>query len=161
MRRDLRARNGVRAGHRGVGLLMIKSFADWLFTPREKPGSVLDVIVWWEKRRIPYNLILVGPGIVGLLLFFLIIHFAADLKPGEDAIEPMALLFAPVLLNICFSVGWVAELFLRFVWRQDDSPILGPVFLKLGLSFSLFVIFSPSGLWILSLIMKVIDVWKA
>ena len=79
---------------------MIKRFYDWFLGVSEQPQTWLAIIGWWELRRIPYNLIVGGVGFISLLLFFLFINLAHELQPGEDAIEPLALLAAPVLLNI-------------------------------------------------------------
>lgn len=99
-----------------------------------------------EARRIPYNVIVGLVGLIGLLLFFLFITLAHEIKPGEDAIEPMALFAAPFVINIAYTGGWLAELFLRIVWRER-WPLLGPMFLKLGLSFSVIVVLLPAVVW--------------
>jgi hypothetical protein len=118
----------------------------WYFSVPEEPRSGVDVVVWWEVRRIPYNLIILLAGVVSLPLFLLFIQLAHGLRPGEDAVEPMALIVAPFAVNIAYTAGWIAELFLRLVWR-DRSPAVAPAFLKLGLSFSLFVVFFPTAFW--------------
>jgi len=127
---------------------MVRDAVKWLFAVPEEPRPWWKVITWWEIRRIPYNLICGGVGFISLLLFFHFINVVGELKPGEDAIEPMALFAAPFLINIAYTAGWVAELFLRFVWR-DNIARLGPALLKLGFSFSLFVILLPSVFWFL------------
>jgi hypothetical protein len=78
-------------------------------------------------------------GIVSLIFFFQFIHLAHGLKPGEDAIEPMALIAAPFALNIADTAGWAGELHLRLLWRIR-SPAIGPALLILGLSFSLLLV---------------------
>jgi hypothetical protein len=112
----------------------------------EEPRSSLEVILWWEVRRIPYNLIVGMVGIVSLIFFFQFIHLAHGLKPGEDAIEPMALIAAPFALNIAYTAGWAGELHLRLLWRIR-SPAIGPALLILGLSFSLLLVLLPSVSW--------------
>lgn len=124
---------------------MIKKWYEWMFAaPKEQ--SWAGVIGWWEVRRIPYNIIVGAIGVISLILFYSFLNLSGELKPGEDAIEPLALLAAPVLINIAYTFGWVAELFLYGVWRQR-STALGPAFLKLGLSFSICVVMLPSAIW--------------
>jgi hypothetical protein len=125
---------------------MVRQCYNWLFTKSESPGSWFGIIAWWEIRRIPYNLIVGSVGLISLLLFFLFLSLAHEVKPGEDAIEPMALLAAPFVINIAYTFGWVAELFLYFIWRQR-SNVIGPVLYKLGLYFSLVVVMLPSIVW--------------
>ena len=84
----------------------------------------------------PYNLILGVIGAISLLLFFVFIDLAHELKPGEDAVEPMALFVAPIAWNICYTGGWIVELLLSVV-RRKESAHVGPVLLKLGVGFSM------------------------
>ena len=125
---------------------MITKALRWLFSTPEESRPWWKVIAWWELRRIPCNLIVGCVGFVSLLLFFLFISLAHELKPGEDAIEPMALFMAPILFNIAYTGGWVAELFLRIVWRER-APVIASAFFKLGLSLSLCIAVSPSVIW--------------
>ena len=117
-----------------------------IFSNPEGPRPWWKVIAWWEIRRIPYNIIVGVVGFISLMLFFLFIDLAHELKPGEDAVEPMALFAAPILLNICYTAGWICELFLRLVWREK-SPVVGPTLFKLGLSASLFAAVLPALMW--------------
>ena len=78
-----------------------------------------DAIVWWEKRRIAFNLILFALGMVSVLVVELIgSHFV---KPGEDVEEPLVLLFGVIgygiAANICYSLGWITEL----LWSGGDT----------------------------------------
>lgn len=103
--------------------------------------SAWQVILWWEKRRIPYNILIGTVGIISLILFMIFITNANVVKPGEDAVEPMAIFIAPILINICYTSGWIIELVLRTVFK---SPKLGTVLLKIGISFSLLMVLLPS-----------------
>ncbi|MDC4224478.1 MAG: hypothetical protein MPW15_09680 [Candidatus Manganitrophus sp.] len=124
---------------------MTKALA-WFFETPVEPRPWWKVITWWELRRIPYNLAVGVVGLISFLFFFLFIHLAHELKPGEDAIEPLALFVAPILINFAYTAGWVSELLLRFFWRSGPHPV-GPVLLKLGLIFSIAVVLLPSTLW--------------
>jgi len=125
--------------------MIAKAFRGLISAPPE-PRAWWKVIAWWELRRIPCNIIVGGIGLICLLLFFLFIHLAHALQPGEDAIEPMVLFAAPILFNIAYTGGWIAELFLRIVSRERNS-IIASTLLKLGLSFSLFIAILPAAIW--------------
>ena len=127
-------------------MAIVKRFFLWFFARPSEPPSWLEIIAWWEIRRIPYNLIIGSVGMVSLLLFFVFIHLANELKPGEDAIEPLGLLAAPFAVNICYTAGWIVELLLSAV-RRRRSSVCGPALLKLGVGFSLFVVLLPSTFW--------------
>ena len=126
----------------------MRRFFTWFFSRPSEPLSRLGIIAWWEIRRVPYNLIVGVIGAISLLLFFLFISLAHELKPGEDAVEPMALFVAPVAVNICYTGGWIAELLLSAV-RRKGSALAGPVLLKLGVGFSIVILLVPSVVWFL------------
>ena len=124
----------------------MRRFKKWMFSVREAERSAIDIILWWELRRIPYNIIVGIAGLFSLPLFYFFISRTNVLKPGEDAVEPIALLAAPVVMNICYTAGWVVEGFLEKA-RSDEEEVLGPTLLRSGLKLSLFVIILPSLFW--------------
>ncbi len=105
-----------------------------------------QIILWWEKRRIIYNVTVGLVGFISLLLFFFFINKSGELKPGEDAIEPLALLMAPILINICYTLGWVVEITLR-IFRRSGFQRVSCGLMKAGLLFSLAVVLFPSVYW--------------
>lgn len=108
----------------------------------------LEVVGWWEARRPAFNLMV---GIVGLIsctvigavilgAFFL---FDVDLFP-----EPLSILMIPVygfLANVCYTGGWIAEIFVRTI-RPQDSERLAIAAFKLGLQLSLILTAMPGAL---------------
>jgi hypothetical protein len=118
----------------------------WLFDVPQGDRSDLRVILWWEQRRIPYNLIVGCVGLCSLAFFELAISRTGELKPGEDAVEPMALFVAPFLVNIAYTAGWVVEIVTRRL-SPKGRPAVGPILLKLGLTFSALVALFPAAFW--------------
>jgi len=112
----------------------------------QSPDDWWQVIIWWEMRRIPFNLLIGIYGIISLAIFFWGIWESELLGPGEDAVEPIALLAAPFAVNICYTFGWIVELPARVLW-PSLSRQLGPWLLRLGVAFSLFVISIPPVFW--------------
>ena len=135
-------------------MLMLKRFFTWFFSRRSNQNSWFGIISWWEIRRVPYNLILALVGAISLLLFFTFISLTNELKPGEDAIEPMALFMAPIAANICYTAGWIVELF--WLTLRKKKSYIGPALLKLGLGFSLVVVVFPSAAWIVIWVTRII-----
>jgi hypothetical protein len=107
---------------------------------------MLSIIGWWELRRIAYNVIVGSVGLCSLVLFFVFITHCGVLAPGEDAEEPLAIIFAPFLINICYTAGWFVEIISRFIFRERIER-LGPLLLKFGLGLSLSVALLPSVYW--------------
>jgi len=127
-------------------MMFLKRFITWFFARPLEPLSRGGIIAWWEIRRVPYNLVVGVFGAISLFLFFVFIELAHGLKPGEDAVEPMALIVAPIAANVCYTGGWIVELFLGAVRPRGSSPI-GPVLLKMGVGFSMAVVLLPSIVW--------------
>jgi hypothetical protein len=81
----------------------------------QSTGSIL----WWEARRLAFNLAL---AVVGCLTIFVVYAVGEPLtKPGDDLVEPV-LLIAGVLAyglcaNACYTLGWIAELH----WAKQDG----------------------------------------
>ena len=112
----------------------------------EGPRATSSVILWWELRRIPYNMIVGALGVISLVAFFFFITSADALAPGEDAVEPIALMAAPFLVNIAYTAGWVVELVYRASTGRKDTKV-GPVLWLIGTGFSILVVFLPSAFW--------------
>ena len=121
-------------------------FYEWLFQVPEEKRSLIRIILWWEARRIPVNFIVGFVGFISLVVLHITISSSGHLKPGEDTVEPMAIIAAPILFNIAYTGGWLAEIALRIFWR-DSQPSIGPILLKVGITFSIFVVLLPSVFW--------------
>ena len=119
----------------------------WLFAKPEIPTTPWRVVVWWESRRIPFNIIVGIYGLACLLAFFWAIGTSGRLDPGEDAVEPIALLAAPFAINALYTLGWLVEVPTRLA-NPAVSPGFGVLLLKLGLGLGLALITLPAGFWI-------------
>ena len=102
--------------------------------------------MWWEKRRIPFNLIVGVYGLFCLTIFMVSIITSGHLGPGEDAVEPLALLAAPFGINVLYTLGWLVEVPLRLVMREHGSSV-GPTLMKLGLGLGFILTSLPALLW--------------
>ena len=109
--------------------------------------TVGQVILWWELRRILYNAVLLVIGVSSIAAMEIIMN---DFLPkGEDAVEPLALVFGVVvygfMANVCYTIGWITELLLR---RGDPERArqTGTLFFKLGFVASCVLTTFP--LWI-------------
>lgn len=117
----------------------------WLFAPQADPTPGRAVL-WWEARRLPVNLLIGVYGIVCLAVFFWGLSGSGHLKPGEDAVEPLALIAAPIMFNVCYTLGWVVEASARQA-VANPPRWLGPFLMALGLAFSLMIITLPAAFW--------------
>jgi hypothetical protein len=118
-----------------------------MFDAPEAERPLWKVVLWWELRRIPFNLIVGVYGIACLAIFFWAILTSGELQGGEDAVEPLALLAAPFVINFFYTLGWLVEVSARIVMPKL-SPRFGPILLMAGLGFGLFLITLPAAFWL-------------
>ncbi len=118
----------------------------WLFAAPREPVTPFGVIGWWELRRIPFNFVIGLFGSFAFAVFATSIYSTGILEPGEDAVEPFALLLVPIAANICYTAGWLLDVPLRLV-RPSLSPAFSPRLLKLGFGLSFFLVSLPAVYW--------------
>jgi hypothetical protein len=109
--------------------------------------TVGQMIVWWELRRILYNAVLLVIGVSSIAAMEIIMN---DFIPrGEDAVEPLALVFGVVvygfMANVCYTFGWITELLMR-KGDPERARRTGRRLFKLGLAGSCVLTTFP--LWI-------------
>jgi hypothetical protein len=124
--------------------IQMRRFATWMFSGQSSPGTAWQVIAWWEKRRIPFNLLVGAYAAVCLAVFFWAIATSGHLEPAEDAVEPLALLAAPIGINMFYTLGWLVEVPARS-FMPGLSPRFGAFLLKLGLGLGLALITVPAA----------------
>jgi hypothetical protein len=124
----------------------LQHFTVWFFSNPRDPASTKRVFAWWEARRLPFNLIVGTYGILCLVVFFAAITTSGHLQPGEDAVEPLALMAAPIVVNVLHTLGWIVEITYRIV-EPDVSSRFGPRLLKLGLGLGMFMSTLPAAYW--------------
>ena len=62
-----------------------RALTGWLFARGEHEVSTFEIILWWEKRRVPYNLIV---GVAGLFTCAVTVAAIASDKFGEPLSLP-------------------------------------------------------------------------
>ena len=111
--------------------------------PSEIYASRMDIIGWWEQRRLRFNLYV---GLMGFVTWWLVlIAGGAAVKPGVDFEEPLAMIFGPlfygIMANVCYTFGWIVDI---AVFRGTPRKAL----FRGGLIFSLLLTAVP-GIWAL------------
>ena len=126
--------------------LMVQPFA----TDGRTRNGVWDIILWWEFRRITYNLIVGSAGVVSGIICFTAAAISVS-KGGEPVGVPdgIFLIAAPILFgivaNMCYTGGWIVELFARELLRRDTRRFAHVAFVS-GVLFSIAVTFLPAVL---------------
>jgi hypothetical protein len=126
----------------------------WLVTAKGASGKASEVILWWEMRRIPYNIIVCAVGLVSI--FLMEVFGNAVVPPGEDFVEPMAMFLAvPLFLiaaNLGYTLGWIVEILVvrgesenhRVFRRKNFKRALG-----VSCAFPSFLIVAPALSWMI------------
>lgn len=84
-------------------------YLDKLLEVHNQDRKVIQIIFWWELRRILYNIIVFIFGFISLIIISRIVNVQA----GEDLIEPFAIIGFVILCNIGYSLGWLTEIFIK------------------------------------------------
>jgi len=120
-----------------------------LFLGEVGPRSAWRIIGWWEVCRVAFNLIVGIAGLVTLATGILAMGIAnAFLETPLHRLDPPLFFFAliyAVAANLCYTGGWLAELVCRRMWPATRGD-LAPLWLRLGLVFSIFVTLLPAVL---------------
>ena len=115
-----------------------------LFAIPDEPRRWYSVIAWWELRRIPYNIVVIVVGTIGLLIFGVIYSFYSRAQPEHDDWVPLLSAMVGFFgANFFYTTGWISELFARALWHER-ARYYGPIMLSVGLLFSCVVCFVPS-----------------
>ena len=113
-----------------------------LLKVKTEDRNVFQIIIWWELRRILYNIIVLICGILSLLIMMSAASGRVELEPGEDFYEPIMIPIFAVLCNFGYTLGWLTEIFIK------RSLTYGTRMFKVGLYFTLFWVFLPTIIWI-------------
>jgi len=130
-------------------LALVRKVLTWrTFRRRDDVTRPLAIIAWWELRRIPYN---VAVGLTGMLTItaveWLVESEAAwRHQPVDPDWPPTAAMVGVILYglmaNVCFTGGWITELFVRKVW-QDRAGSFAQIAFFFGFVASILLTLLP------------------
>lgn len=114
----------------------------------------MGILMWWESRRLIYNIVVGATGLISLG----IIAGISLIPPGIGGPRPLPPLVAILayggLANICYTAGPMVEILLQRIWKDKVLPI-GPTLFRQGLTFSVGLTLLPiivvSGVWLVRL----------
>jgi len=90
------------------------------------------IIKWWEKRRLPYNLIVGASGLVTLGLHALVYGLQGGTLVAVGAVAVMA--------NVAYTLGSIVEVTANRLWGRQVLPV-GPLLFRQGVLFSVGLTF--------------------
>lgn len=102
----------------------------------------VEVIGWWESRRMAYN---AAVGTAGLFTLAAV-HLIARIPPFSASIPIEPTIVIPVvygfLANVFYTGGWIAELWIRNTLGRQMEPV-GPTMFRYGFVFSIGLTLFP------------------
>ncbi len=126
-----------------------KSLSDFLF-PGPARRDLGSIVGWWERRRLHFNAIVGGTGLVTVGLLKLFTSLPPDPHTIPFFIGPVVAY--ALLANLCYTLGPVVEILLEKISRGKLLPS-GPSLFRMGLTFSvgltLFPVFFGVVDWII------------
>jgi hypothetical protein len=119
----------------------------WLFEPLSGAASKRDIWLWWEKRRLVYNLLLMLTGLISFTAYVFFLTHSGRLSQGEDIVEPIALIAAvtvgPILWNCAYCLGPILDI----AALSENKRSISPDLLWLGMVLSVLLVSFPAIYW--------------
>lgn len=117
-------------------ILFLKNIYTSFFEIKSDSRKWYHAMIWWEIRRIPFNIIILVSGIISILLLHLVV------KGAMDFIHPFAVFAFAFFANFFYTLGWILELFLM-LFSKKYSMKFAKSTLKIGLIFSILCTLFP------------------
>lgn len=114
--------------------------------------SAWDTVAWWEARRGTYTVAVGAAGFVTLgWVNLLTLAMHGQLMPIPWQVPVVY----GVLANVCYTMGWVAELALRRI-VGDRAPTAGAAILRHGFVFAIGLTLFPAVVMTLGTIAQLV-----
>ncbi len=114
------------------------ALGDFLYPPPAE-RRVGAIIRWWEKRRLPYNLIIGGTGFVTMTIGLLIMGLNGDFEP---LFWVRSGIFWLVTANVSYTLGPIAEIALQKLFGRTLLPS-GPLLFRAAVTIAVGVTLLP------------------
>jgi hypothetical protein len=143
---------GIR-GHGTAVEDFMTDLVEFLF-PAPAERSVGGILKWWESRRLPYNVMVGGAGLVTLGAFRVFTWLIS---------EPF-LMWQPIVVfgvaaNLCYLLGPAVEIAVDRIWGRKVLP-MGPALYRMGLTFSVGLALLPALIFtVMSVVVMVLKVF--
>jgi hypothetical protein len=118
-----------------------------LFRRPDHFSSWGKIVLWWELRRLPFNLAVGLTGILTCLGMFCLAaysewRFGDAIGLGSPLFAVFGIIAYGVGANVCYTGGWVSELIARLIWKEQ-SEHFGKIAFALGMIFSVILTVVP------------------
>jgi hypothetical protein len=114
-----------------------------LFPAPAEVRNTAAIFRWWESRRLTYNVIVGGTGLVTLTMMKAI-AMLPPLSMDIPVFWPGIIAYG-IFANLFYSLGFVTEAAMQRAWHED-TPRVGPALFRQGLTFSVGLTLFPIAL---------------
>jgi hypothetical protein len=117
----------------------LKKIFNILFTHKKLfcERNIGNVILWWEARRIPYNIFITVVGLINLFCFNFVVNGAYDFVSG------LSIIGFYFMANTFYTLGWVTELIIRS-FNKGFSAKISIISFKVGIILTIIACFFPT-----------------
>jgi len=131
----------------------MNALTEFLF-PAPAPRTTWQIVRWWESRRLAYNAIVGGAGLVTLAVARLVTWLPPD-PIFQPVFDWRPIVAYGVLANLCYLMGPAIEAAIHKLWGREVLPT-GPALFRMGLTFSVGLTLLPILLVVLGWIFRVL-----
>jgi len=128
------------------------TLTEFLF-PAPARRSAGAIILWWEGRRLAFNVWVGSAGLVSLLTVSAVVAILGGGLAVPYLFMPAAIFGA--MANVCYLLGPAAEILIHAVWGRRVLPP-GPTLYRVGLTFSVGLALFPTLLATILLVARVV-----
>ena len=126
-----------------VRSIAVTALTRLLFPAPAEVRNTASIFRWWESRRLTFNVIVGGTGLVTLAAMKCI-ALLPPLSMDMPVFWPGVLLYG-FFANLFYSFGFVTEATMQRAWREE-TPRVGPALFRQGLIFSVGLTLFPIAL---------------
>ena len=114
-----------------------------LFPAPAEVRSTASIFRWWESRRLTFNLVVGGTGLVTLAALK-VIALLPPLSMSMPIVWPAVAAYG-LFANLFYSLGFATEATMQRAWHEE-TPRVGPALFRQGLLFSVGLTLFPIAL---------------
>ncbi len=130
-----------------------------LFQRGEDQESSLQIILWWEARRLFFNIVVGSAGLITVCAVLFSAMMAEKLVnepigwPDPPLFAIIGVVLYAISANLCYTGGWLAELISREVWG-DKARSFGEISFTLGVIFSVLLTLLPGAVAVFAVLAR-------